>query len=948
MAKLSVRSSSNNDKKGKKKKKKSSGPKALTMKVSAPKANPFESIWSHRKFDVLGKKRKGEERRIGLARSLAIEKRKKTLLKEYERSRKSTEFSDKRIGEWDEELGEFDKAILRSQRELKRKLSKSSKFNLSDGEEDDYFGTQNLGALPANDDFEDEIIPDDDEDEAAAAETNKGAYRDTQQKGRLLEGEDAKRKSKKEVMEEVIAKSKFFKAQKAKDKEENEQLVEELDKKFETLVQSEALLSLTGSGNSNALKALVQKSVSNEHLKKDNLPAAGKTETFNQEKPDAFDRLVKEMAMEIRARPSDRTKTPEEIAQEERERLEVLEEERQKRMLAPDNSSDEEDDDAETAFVGKQNYISGDDLGDSFTLDDERNHKKGWVDDILRRKDADGTESEGDDSAEDSDDSQDDEDGDSDDESEEDDSNHGVKQSLKDWEQSDDDILDTESEDDDEASEGGKQQDEVHPKGKVDHEGPKKAHKRSIAKSSKDDGISEDAKKSKKDTKHQSKPELPYIIDAPESFDQFLSLLANCSNSDIILIIGRIRASNAIQLTDKNLEKMQRFYGILLQYFAVSANKKPLNVELLNLLFKPLMEMSMEIPFYAATCARMRISHTHQHFCVQNKSPENSLWPSSKTLILLRLWTMIFPCSDYNHVVITPTILLMCEYLMRCPILTCRDIAIGAFLCSLLLSVARQSSKFCPEAINFLRTLLAAAVSSSSSSQNPQQICHLVDSQALGKLLHIQNPTNEITPLDFFFIMNLNEDSLVFSSDNFRAGLLSTVTETLDGFVNIYGQLKSFPEIFLPISTILHELAQQENMPDVLQNKFRKVAEAIEAKTEEHYMGRQPLRMRKQKTAPIKLLNPKFEENFVRGRDYDPDRERAERRKMQKLLKRETKGAARELRKDNHFLSEVKARDKAKQDEERAEKYKKARTFLEAQEHAFKSGQLGNGRKRRK
>lgn len=44
-----------------------------------------------------------------------------------------------------------------------------------------------------------------------------------------------------------------------------------------------------------------------------------------QEKPDAFDRLVKEMAMEIRARPSDRTKTPEEIAQEERERLELLE-----------------------------------------------------------------------------------------------------------------------------------------------------------------------------------------------------------------------------------------------------------------------------------------------------------------------------------------------------------------------------------------------------------------------------------------------------------------------------------------------------------------------------------------------------------------------------------------------------------------------------------------------
>lgn len=92
--------------------------------------------------------------------------------------------------------------------------------------------------------------------------------------------------------------------------------------------------------------------------------------------------------------------------------------------------------------------------------------------------------------------------------------------------------------------------------------------------------------------------------------------------------------------------------------------------------------------------------------------------------------------------------------------------------------------------------------------------------------------------------------------------MLSTVTETLDGFVNIYGHLKSFPEIFLPISTILHELAKQENMPVELQDKFRKVAKAIEAKTEEHYIGREPLRMRKQKAVPIKLLNPKFEEKY--------------------------------------------------------------------------------------
>lgn len=86
----------------------------------------------------------------------------------------------------------------------------------------------------------------------------------------------------------------------------------------------------------------------------------------------------------------------------------------------------------------------------------------------------------------------------------------------------------------------------------------------------------------------------------------------------------------------------------------------------------------------------------------------------------------------------------------------------------------------------------------------------------------------------------------------------------------------------------------------------------------------------------------------MKGRDYDPDRERAERRKLKKLVKREAKGAARELRKDNSFLFEVKEKDKALLEDERAENYGKARAFLQEQEHAFKSGQLGKGKGRKR
>jgi hypothetical protein len=53
----------------------------------------------------------------GILASFGLRQRKKTLLKEYEQSGKSSVFLDKRIGEQNDELGEFDKAILRSQRE---------------------------------------------------------------------------------------------------------------------------------------------------------------------------------------------------------------------------------------------------------------------------------------------------------------------------------------------------------------------------------------------------------------------------------------------------------------------------------------------------------------------------------------------------------------------------------------------------------------------------------------------------------------------------------------------------------------------------------------------------------------------------------------------------------------------------------------------------------------
>ncbi|XP_016434959.1 uncharacterized protein LOC107761264 [Nicotiana tabacum] len=948
MAKTAQANKNDSSSKKKKNKKSSkSGPKLKGMKhkAAAKKENPFETIWSRRKFDILGKKRKGEERRIGEARSSAIEKRKKTLLKEYEQSAKSSSFVDKRIGENDEGLGEFDKAILRSQRERQVKLKKN-KYNLSDEDEEDF----DIGASFGRDDFDEEVPFDEDEEDygrndRSAIFGHLNSHGSQNALAGPVEAEENRQKTKKEVMEEIIQKSKFFKAQKAKDREENDELTEQLDKDFTSLVESKALLSLTQPDKINALKALVNKNISVGNVKKDEVADVPRKASIGKEKPDTYEMLVSEMALDMRARPSDRTKTPEEIAQEEKERLELLEQERQKRMAAADDESDEDRNasDDNSKLVKDPRAVSGDDLGDDLEEEVPRT-KLGWIGEILRRKeselesedaastgDLESEEDNGEDEG--SDDGEDEGNDDGEDEgSDEYDEEQGKTQTIKDWEQSDDDIIDTELEDDDEGF-----GDDAKKVVKI------KGHKE-VSIKGKQVGTLQ-TEKEKVTVKHRQN-ELPYTIEAPKTLEEFTSLIDNCSDDQVIEAIRRIRAFNAITVAAENKKKMQVFYGVLLQYFAVLANKKPLNFKLLNMLVKPLMEMSAATPYFAAICARQRLQRTRAQFCEDLKNTGKSSWPSLKTIFLLRLWSMIFPCSDFRHCVMTPAILLMCEYLMRCPIVCGRDIAIASFLCSLLLSVIKESQKFCPEAIVFIQTLLMAALDRKQRSNS--QLDNLMEIKEFGPLLCIRSSKVEMDSLDFLTLMDLPEDCQYFHSDNYRASMLVAVLETLQGFVNVYKELISFPEIFMPISKLLCKLAGENHIPDALREKIKDVSQLIDTKAQEHHMLRQPLKMRKKKPVPIRMLNPKFEENFVKGRDYDPDRERAEMKKLKKRLKQEAKGAARELVKDNRFLAEAKEREKALLAAEKSEKHGKNLAFLQEQEHAFKSGQLGKGRKRRR
>lgn len=265
------------------------------------------------------------------------EKRRETLLVDMQRRNKVGGILDRRFGENDPTMAPEDKMLERFAMEKQRSYKKSSMFDLEDDEPMEDVLTHGGKSLTFDDD---EPVDDFQEGDLKEGYDSDESVREKQRLKRLRamaanvdededEGQPERKKTKKEVMEEIIAKSKMHKYERQAAKEDDEELRAELDKDLRN-IQMLLTTNTKSSRGHGAPEALVS--------------------TIAGEDRDAFEKnydlQVKLLAQDRRAQPAERTKTEEEKAEEESKRLQELEEKRQKRMRGEEVSdSDESDDD---------------------------------------------------------------------------------------------------------------------------------------------------------------------------------------------------------------------------------------------------------------------------------------------------------------------------------------------------------------------------------------------------------------------------------------------------------------------------------------------------------------------------------------------------------------------------------------------------------------------------
>ncbi|XP_022335567.2 nucleolar protein 14-like [Crassostrea virginica] len=852
------------------------------------KINPFEIKINRQKQKVMGRKISKHDRGMpGVSRSKGIQKRKATLLQEYNQRFKSNKFIDKRFGENDTSLSIEEKMMKRFA--MERAKEKTNKFSLNEDEDDlTHFG-QSLSSIEK---FEEPVLSDEEEDggridaDMVAKEHFGGFLKNSNYEE--LGGQ--KQKSWKERMEEVIAKSKKEKFERQAEKEKTRELTEKLDAEWKDVMKL-----MSGSDK----KGL---------------------EDYPRSKADDFDIAVRELKFEMKGKATDKLKSEEEMAKEEKERLDKLEADRLRRMKGITAEEEEEK---------KRVHFSADDLNDDFSVEIKPRFHAVFQDGKMVMDDEDEENGEEEESSgeENLEDGEEDSEGSENEEGEDEDVSEEEDEDVS--EEQDDKNAD--EEEDKEASSDESDNDSFKDI-ESDDEGDSESEKPVVSKPKKPTLNLQERKK----VMDAARKELPYTFPAPANYDDLLNLLQEHNEKDQLTIITRLRKCHHVSLAEGNKQKLEALFSCLVQYFADLAIQQPPQLHLMDKLIPHLYELSQGSQVAAAQVLVDQITERQEEFhAICESKGGRGLYPALDTLMLLKLVAILFPTSDFRHAVTTPAITFIAQMLAETSVKHERDVAVGLFLCSLVLEYVSMSKRYVPECVNFLHGLLFLA-----SNKDPQKYASVVPPfRPVGKyndllVVSKSNRKAEVKMLKITKVLSMEMEENELSNDEFRlSGIRSCVT-LLSEFRSLYQDLPSCAEIFSPVHDMLHKLPVNK-YPQSIQESIENLKKTLK---ESSSKPKKQVCMPHRKPKPMKMFEPKIEEVFEdRKKKKAASKEENEMGKMKHKYKKELKGAIREIRKDTQFLARQQLSDQMEKDAERKRKVKEIYGMLATQEGDYKA-----------
>jgi len=373
-------------------------------------------------------------------------------------------------------------------------------------------------------------------------------------------------------------------------------------------------------------------------------------------------------------------------------------------------------------------------------------------------------------------------------------------------------------------------------------------------------------------------------------------------------------------------------------------------------------ELSAQLPKLSATIFRENFSGMMLSL---SSSSAAAGFPTSEQLFMMQLAATLFPTSDFKHNVTVPMIHLIAHFLTTCPIRGGRDVFAANFLCRILLFSIQESKRYIPELTGFITELILVGVGQDNSTtlpcvfeekssvrgmwqglsddnkkkkkndKNKKNRKEIRKKTSNGEKKKKKGASTTLSGLHRLFLQNNHQE---FTREETSLAALRVTLRTLSSVVDIYRDLETFPELFQALIPILSKISINQDDQDLVMKLVNKIQAGVKRCLE----TRLPLILKVIKPKQIQQFNPEITDNFQPGKDKDNDRERVERKKLQKKIKREKKHAMRALQRDSVFIARERQRVAAQQANEAARKRKRIRSEMEREMadtnvHAFKS-----------
>ena len=563
---------------------------------------------------------------------------------------------DKRFGENDPRMAPEEKMLERFTREKQLRHKNSSMFDLEDedtpGELTHMGQSLSLDGPAIVDDFDEEDLelsdvenhPSDEERQSRKRRRSSGEGDSDSGEDRGEDDRPERKKSKQEVMKELIAKSKLHKYERQAAKDDDEDLREELDKELPNI--HELLRGIT-----RPQPAPVAEIPGMNPDRAALLNGTDKTK-FDKE----YDIQVKKLTQDKRSKPTERSKTEDERIAEESKKLQELEAKRLRRMQgAPESSDDEE---AAEKGVEEEDLDIEEDFGLGSGIKARASKKSRSTMAELGIDDEDDFLIDDD-----------------------------LVASGSDMEPSDDE-LSNESGD----KEGDEDEDNEFLKGLLTEEELKRPEFLT--------GANAPLSETEPLEGNGVNGDLAYTFKCPESHEELLQVTKGIVLLDLPTVVQRIRALYHPKVKAENKAKLGNFAVALVDHISYLANqptRPPFSV--LETLIRHIHSLAKTFPVEIANSFRNHLEDIQE---------SRALSPNAGDLVIFTAIGTIFPTSDHFHQVVTPAILSMGRYLGQKIPQTLSDYARGAYLCTLCLQYQKLSKRYVPELISFIENTLCA------------------------------------------------------------------------------------------------------------------------------------------------------------------------------------------------------------------------------------------------